>query len=218
MDGIHDLGGKQGYGKIDVDEPEVAFHARYDGVSWTINQTTRAPGLSIDWWRHIRELTPPIDYLTRPYFDQWAMTQLIAMIDTGQIGLDEVLTGKPQRLDQPISSMSIDDVYQSTRRAGHRFDRQIDVPAKYYPGDVITTRSYSVAGHTRLPGYAQGKTGIIHAYHGAHLFPDACAAGEERAEHLYSVKFSSKVLWPEDSEENNVVYIDLWESYFVDSK
>ena len=216
MDGIHDLGGKQGYGNIEVNEPEAAFHTRYDGASWTINQTTRAPGLCIDWWRHIRELTPPVDYLTRPYFDQWAMTQLIAMIDTGEIGLDEVLTGKVQPLDQQAPSMSIDDVYQSTRQADHRFNRQVDFPPGYHPGDTVTTRSYSVSGHTRLPGYAQGKTGTIHAHHGAHLFPDACATGNERAEHLYSVKFDSEELWPEDSENNNSVYIDLWESYFVE--
>ena len=218
MDGIHDLGGKQGYGKIDVNEPEEPFHARYDGVGWTINQTTRAPGMSIDWWRHIRELTPPVDYLTRPYFDQWVMTQVIAMIDTGQLSLDEVLTGEVESLDQPAKTMNIDDVHQATKNSGVRFDRKIDQAAEFSIGDKITTRSYSISGHTRLPAYAQGKTGFIHEHHGAHMFPDACAQGEERAEHLYSVKFKSIELWPEDKEKNNWVYLDLWESYFVNQQ
>jgi len=215
MDGIHDLGGKQGYGKIDVTEPEEPFHARYDGVGWTINQTTRAPGMSIDWWRHIRELTPPVDYLTRPYFDQWVMTQLIAMIDTGQLSLDEVLSGKAKPIDQPMQTMSIEDVHQATKNAGVGFDRQIEKPAKFSIGDQITTRSYSVSHHTRLPGYAEGKSGLIHKHHGAHLFPDACSQGDERAEHLYCVKFKCTELWPKDVEKNNWIYIDLWESYFV---
>ncbi len=216
MDGIHDLGGKQGYGKIDVDEAEQAFHARYEGVGWTINQTTRAPGMSIDWWRHIRELTPPVDYLTRPYFDQWAMTQLIAMIDTGQLNLDEVLSGDITPLHASPPGMSIADVHRATQKAGVRFDRDVEQSPKFSVGDQITTRCYSVSGHTRLPGYAQGKIGIIHERHGAHLFPDACAQGDERAEHLYSVKFNSQTLWPEDKQTNNWIYIDLWESYFVD--
>ena len=215
MDGIHDLGGKRGYGAVDVNEPEEAFHSELDGIGWSINQTTRAPGLSIDWWRHIRELFPADDYLSRPYFDQWSMTQLIALIDNEQLTLDEVLSNKPVKLDNPEPTMSIENVYQSTSKAAVRFDREIDKQAKYYIGDTVTTRDFNIKGHTRLPGYAQGKQGIIQAHHGAHMFPDDCAQGSENAAHLYTVCFDSKELWPDDAVESNKIYIDLWEPYFV---
>ena len=32
MDGIHDLGGRQGFGKVEVDEPEEAFHHAWEGT------------------------------------------------------------------------------------------------------------------------------------------------------------------------------------------
>lgn len=215
MDGIHDLGGKQGFGAIDVDEPEEAFHQPLDGVGWTINQTTRAPGLSIDWWRFIRENTPPVDYLSRPYFDQWAMTQLIALIDNDQISLDEVLTGKIKPVARPAQTMSKTDVFAVTARAAVRFDRASQKKPLYSPGDKIKTRDFSVSGHTRLPAYARGKRGRVIAHHGAHLFPDDCAAGIENVEHLYSVRFSADELWPADVKQNSAVYLDLWEPYFV---
>ena len=215
MDGIHDLGGKQGFGAIDVNEPEEAFHHELDGIGWTINQTTRAPGLCIDWWRFIRENTPPMDYLSRPYFDQWAMTQLIALIDNGQITLDEVLTGKIDKQSEPPEKMSKEQVYQATAKAAVRFDRPSQIRPGYSLGDRITTRNYSASGHTRLPAYAQGKSGQITAHHGAHLFPDDCARGDENVAHLYTVCFSSSELWPADAKQNSVVYLDLWEPYFV---
>ncbi len=215
MDGIHDLGGKQGYGAIDVNEPEEPFHNEFDGIGWTINQTTRAPGLSIDWWRYIRELTPPVDYLTRPYFDQWSMTQLIALIDNGQISLDEIIPGPVSSVEQSAEVMSIDQVHKTTTSAAVRFDRSIDKKAKYVLGDQVTTRNFNVKNHTRLPSYAQGKTGIVTAHHGVHMYPDQCSQGNEIAEHLYTIKFSSKTLWPADNAGNDFVYIDLWEPYFV---
>ena len=75
MDGIHDLGGRHGFGKIDVNEAEVQFHEPYEGrVRSIVHAITQAPDWSIDWFRHCRELIDPTDYLTRPYFDQWAQT------------------------------------------------------------------------------------------------------------------------------------------------
>ena len=78
MDGIHDLGGRQGFGPIDVNEPEAAFHHPWEGRAWAIVRGCRHPDWTIDWWRHVRELIDPVDYLTRPYFDSWAQTQLAA--------------------------------------------------------------------------------------------------------------------------------------------
>ncbi len=215
MDGIHDLGGKQGYGRIDVNEPEESFHSELDGIGWTINQTTRAPNLSIDWWRHIRENIPPIDYLTRPYFDQWAMTQLIALIDNEQLSLDEIIAGPVIPIAEAVKTMSVEQVNHATTKAAVRFDRTVEKKAKYSIDEKVLTRDFSIKGHTRLPAYARGKTGVVKECHGAHLFPDDCAQGIENHEYLYTVRFESKILWPADNKENNAVYLDLWEPYFV---
>jgi nitrile hydratase len=68
-----------------------------------------------------------------------------------------------------------------------------------------------------LPAYAQGRPGCIHAHHGAHVFADGAAAGDEHAEHIYSVVFEAADLWPEAAERRGAprdrVFLDLWESY-----
>ncbi len=217
MDGIHDLGGKQGFGPVAVDSEYHRMDDPIDAFGWTMNQTLRAPGLSIDWWRHIRELTPPVDYLTRPYFDQWVMTQLIAMLDTGVLTLEEVLTHQPIPLAEPVPAMSVADVLAANRAAGKRFDTPIAAAPRWEIGSSVLMRNASFSGHSRLPNYVLGKAGVITAQHGAHWFPDACAHGDERAEHLYTVEFTAAELWPQDAVENNLIYLDLWECYFVDA-
>ena len=49
-----------------------------------------ATSWTIDWFRYCRELTGPVDYLTRPYFDQWLTTLAAQLIDEGYLTLDEV--------------------------------------------------------------------------------------------------------------------------------
>ena len=36
MDGIHDMGGRQGFGPVDVKEPEEVFHEAWEGRVWGI--------------------------------------------------------------------------------------------------------------------------------------------------------------------------------------
>ncbi len=81
MDGIHDLGGKQGYGPIEVDADEVPFHHDWEAREWGISRSARVPGINIDWWRHCRELIMPEDYLARHYFDSWEQTDFATYIN-----------------------------------------------------------------------------------------------------------------------------------------
>ena len=98
MDGIHDLGGRQGYGPIDVGEPPEPFHAPWEArVLGIVRAFTRPANWSIDWFRHVRECIEPADYLTRPYYDQWLQTYAAMMIDSGAATLDELATGKSAR-------------------------------------------------------------------------------------------------------------------------
>ena len=52
--------------------------------------------------------------------------------------------------------------------------------------------------HTRLPGYARGKVGVIERIHGAHVFPDTNAQElGESPQWLYTVAFDAQELWGE---------------------
>ena len=48
------------------------------------------------------------------------------------------------------------------------------------------------------------------------MFPDTHAHGRgEQPQPLYSVRFDARELWGESAEPNQVVHIDLWESYLL---
>jgi nitrile hydratase len=214
MDGIHDLGGKEGYGPIDVDEPEEPFHAPWEGRMWAISRNRGAPGCTIDWWRHVRELIEPADYLTRPYFDQWAQTELAVHIDAGVFSLEEVIAGRSSTEAVPQGpGLDRAGALDADRARAFRFDREIDAAPRFAPGDRIRTSSFGHPHHTRLPEYARGREGTVHAHHGAHIFADDSARGIEHAQHIYSVVFEAEELWPEAEGRRDRIYLDLWESY-----
>ena len=78
----------------------------------------------------------------------------------------------------------------------------------------MVTRNLHPRGHTRLPRYARGRRGVIHAVHGAHVFPDTHAHGKgEQPQTLYSVRFDAREMFGEAAEANQAIYIDLWEPY-----
>ncbi len=221
MDGIHDLGGKQGYGPIEVDDEGAPFHADWEGREWGIAQCARVPGITIDWWRHCRELTMPVDYLGRPYFDSWAQTDFSTYIEAGWMTLEEVDAGKSLNTDidygAPPAAMTLQQVLDEDRAHAFRFDAEIDTPPAFEVGQRVLTAKHGHKGHTRLPQYARGHVGTVHAYHGAHVFPDLSAQGTEIHQHCYNVMFEAAELWPEAAGRKDKVYLDLWESYLEEA-
>ena len=78
----------------------------------------------------------------------------------------------------------------------------------------MRTRRAHVDHHTRLPGYAHGKQGMIESVQGAHVFADSHAQGlGEQPQWLYRVAFSGAELWGTDATAGSSVALDAWESY-----
>ncbi len=213
MDGIHDLGGKQGYGPVDVHEKDEPFHADYEGRMWAISRLCGAPDWTIDWWRNVREHIEPVDYLSRPYFDSWMQTYAAAYICSGIFTPDEIIAGHTHHKGPPATPLSYDEAIETQRKSCLDFSLPSDGPARFNAGDLVQTVEFIDAAHTRLPQYARNKPAVIRAYTGSHLFPDDSARGIERGEHLYSVTFRAQDLWGPRANPKDSVILDLWESY-----
>jgi nitrile hydratase beta subunit len=218
MDGIHDLGGKQGYGPIDVDEVDMPFHHDWEAREWGISRCARAPEITIDWWRHCRELIAPEDYLGRPYFDSWAQTDLSTYIEAGWMTVEDI--GKAGAMadgadDDSPAALTLEQVLQKDRSNAYRFDAEVDAEPLFATGQQVQTASHGNTGHTRLPQYARGRRGTIQACNGAHVFPDLSAKGVEVHQYCYSVMFTADELWAEAEGSRDKVYLDLWESYLT---
>ena len=214
MDGPHDLGGKEGFGPVDADEPERSFHHSWEGRMWGLSRSVGAPGVTIDWWRHVRELIDPVDYLQRPYFDSWAQTDFATFVNAGVISLDEVKTGKSLTPpDGPAKVHSAEKLIEADRASAYSYERKTSADPVFRPGDAVLAKAFTHRHHTRLPAYVRGRPGLIQAHHGAHVYPDESAQGRETAVHLYSVAFAARDLWPEAGERRDRVFLDLWETY-----
>lgn len=209
----HDVGGKHGFGPIDVAEVEVPFHADYEGRMWGISRNGGSPDWNIDWWRHVRENIPADDYYGRSYFDSWMQTYAAAHIDSGTFDVVDLIAGaapepNPRNID-------FADALAENKTKCFKFDAPTDATAKFGIGDAVQTITAGLGTHTRLPEYARGKVGVIHYYRGSHVFPDHSAQGNKHGDHLYTVMFKARELWGDEASGNDVVYLDLWQAYFV---
>ncbi len=215
MDGIHDLGGKQGFGPVDVHENEDPFHAPWEARLYGIVRgLTRAKDWNIDWFRHCRELADPVEYLTRGYYDQWLMAYGAMMVNSGMATVKEVATGHSTTAAAGFPSPMPPGAIMGSLKTVTSFQRKASTEPRFAVGQKVRTVANGHSGHTRLPAYARGRTGVIETYHGFHVFPDANAHGTERAEPLYTVVFDHAELWPESTLAKGFVALDLWESYF----
>jgi len=215
MDSAHDLGGKQGYGPIQVQRDYRAFEFEWEGRMWALAQTVRNQHMTIDWFRHLVECLEPEAYLTMPYFEKWAMAHITGLTMAGEFTTDQFIEGTSRESNKPPSDANLVDVLASARNKSRTFQMASHDKRAFRPGDIIKTMSHGKSGHTRLPAYLRSRTGKIHAHHGAHVFADEGAKGHEVPQHLYTVIFSARELWGPDASEIDTISAELWESYFV---
>ncbi len=215
MDGVHDLGGVEGFGPVEHEGVAWPFKHPWEGRMFGIaGLMTRPASWSIDWFRHTRECIRPDDYITRPYYDQWCQTYDAMLIDSGLATVEEVVNGKAAG---PVTPPEKAPLGPETVRGKALFPFDPLVPGGPAPafavGATVRTKANGHAGHTRLPRYARDKPAVIHAYYGNQILPDASASGREDAEPLYCVMIKAKDIWPESADSTDEIFLDLWESY-----
>lgn len=214
MTRIHDMGGRDGLGAVVMDADEAPFHAAWDARMWGINEAmTGAPGWTLDWWRHVRELIPAEQYMTRPYFDQWLLVYAAMMVDDDWASVGEIARGKAERAAPQVPPPQRAADVEKASRFAKDFRLTVDRKPAFAIGDKVKTIRLGGIAHTRLPGYAMERPGIVHAYRGTHIVPDENALGREIAEPLYTVAFQAADLWPEATGRRDRVFVDLWERY-----
>jgi nitrile hydratase beta subunit len=220
MDGIHDLGGKHGFGVPDVEQQEPTFHERWEAAVFTMLRAARAAGAvrNSDQFRHAIERIEPAAYLAHGYYGRWLggiETLLVEARVIDRTALDarvRACGGDAGALVAARPDPSREPVAYPPQGPGSQ--RDVARTARWSLEARVRTRAYPVPGHTRLPAYARGRIGTIVALHGGWIFPDTNADGlGEQPEHLYTVAFSGAELWGAGSEPDTRVHLDLFESY-----
>ena len=225
MDGVHDVGGMHGFGPVEREQGEPVFHGAWEAAVLAMMRAGGRHGVyNIDEFRHGIERMDPAHYLASSYYEHWLDGITRIFLEKGVVGAEELAARTDffrARPEAPAAAavpgplpprVPHAEWVQSAVREGQGTPR-------FAPGDPVLTRNFHPTGHTRLPRYARGKRGVIHAVHGVHVFPDTNAHGlGESPQPLYSVRFEGRELWGESAEPNQHVHLDLWEAYLLPGK
>ncbi len=218
MNGIHDLGGMDGFGSIEIEEDEPVFHDPWEGWVYSIyfagmgNQV-----FNIDEFRHSIERMAPDEYLASSYYERWLAGIEQLLVEKGALDRDEIdarqtdlAAGEAEFPDEPEG-----DVFGELV-AGFRENFSVERPAQepaFAVGDRVRVRNRHPDGHTRCPRYVRRSEGEVRAVRGTNVVPDSHAHGGDEADPVYNVRFEAAELWGPDQADREAVHLDLWERY-----
>ncbi len=230
MDGIHDLGGKHGFGSIDTREEGPAFTERWHAAVFAMQRWLFISDVAhnADHFRHAIERIDPVSYLDDGYYGRWLGGLETLLAEAGQLDQTE-LTARAVALGAPADARiaarpnPTPDQFPAASAAGQddrprarNSRREASNAPRFAVGQRIRTTATPVRGHTRLPAYARGAVGEIVAHHGAWVYPDTNAHGRgEQPQHLYTVAFGGEALWGGAGDTDIEVRLDLFEPYLA---
>lgn len=216
------MGGWHGFGRVDREAEEPAFHSRWESRVFCITQVLDTKEIwNLDEHRHEIELMNPADYISAGYYGRWlfAMERLLdrkAILRRVEVERriaeaqsdDGALTPlQPEGRGWPLADES------KVRWGAWRHETQ--VTPRFALGQQVRVRNIHPSGHTRVTAYARGKTGCIEKVNAeAWVFPDTRAHYQgENVQSVYCVRLAAQDLWGLQAEPNTWVYIDLSEDH-----
>jgi nitrile hydratase len=200
MDGMHDLGGKQGFGPVRWTQDATAFHEPWEVRANSLYAFAVKSGLfNMDEYRHAIERMEPAHYLTASYYERSLTGFLTLCVEKGVVTREELERRAGGAI--PLASPSAPGRANAPNRE------------RFQVGDRVRVRMDSVPGHMRMPGYIRGKPGVVVGISPPYPFPDAHGHGiESEDEPTYDVRFRTEDLWP-GSSDKALVHVGVFQSY-----
>src|SRR5499427_722603 len=148
MDGVHDLGGKQGFGAVRYTLNAPAFHAQWEVRANSLyGYAVRAGIFNMDEYRYAIERMEPRHYLSASYYERSLTSLATLCVEKGIFSKEEL--ERRARGHFPLSMPSAPGRTNSATRE------------RFKPGDKVRVRTEHIPGHVRAPGYIRGKTGVV---------------------------------------------------------
>lgn len=196
MDGVHDLGGREGFGPVLVEPDEPVFAAPWEGRTFAITgMALGALGVPTAAFRHAIERMDPAHYLASSYYEHWLTACATLAVEAGAI--DAAALGD-MPLSRPVHPAAVPDVRPGTE-------------TRFAVGDAVVVRDRPFSGHTRCPAYVRGRPGTVSRVGPPGPVPELEAHARERVpEPTYTVTFAAGSLWP-GSGADHTVAVDLYD-------
>jgi nitrile hydratase len=200
MDGVHDLGGKQGFGPVRYASSRAAFKAAWEPRANALYSLGVRLGLiNMDEYRHSIERMEPRHYLSASYYERSLTGFATLCVEKGIVSQEEL-----ERLAEgsfPLSLPSAEGRLNAMPRES------------FAVGDRVRVKNEFVSGHVRMPGYIRGKSGVVVGVSPPYPFPDASAHNlQPQDEPTYDVSFRTEDLWPQAADQATV-HVGVFESY-----
>jgi nitrile hydratase beta subunit len=220
VDGIHDVGGMQGFGAVEPTPHEPPFHEPWEGRAHGV-MLASAIAVPTGSLRPYIEQMGHIAYLTSSYYERWLTALEARLVAAGTVSIAELRQRQAAlaagQADVPVRHDPGTAAFvRSLFRPFDIADRDWP-PPHYRAGDPVRVRRMHPTGHTRCPRYVRGAPGTVALMHAAAPLPDRLPGRPGREivpEPYYTVAFSPEDLWGEDAEPGAAtVHVDLWESY-----
>lgn len=91
MNGVHDIGGMDGFGAILRENDEPVFHEPWEGRVFGMFLTGAGlPPTPLDALRHRGEQLDPVTYLGSSYYERWLAGMEAALIEAGTLSRNEI--------------------------------------------------------------------------------------------------------------------------------
>src|SRR6202000_1755003 len=142
MNGVHDMGGMDGFGKVEPEPDEPMFHTYWEGRVLAMVRAMGAAGaFNIDTSRFYREALPPHVYLSSSYYKKWFLGLEDMLVEKGFIARNEVAGGQAQAQAKPLKhgKFTVDHVERIMVRG--KFGRAAKAAAKFKPGDRVRAKN-----------------------------------------------------------------------------
>jgi len=211
MNGIHDMGGMDGFGRVRSEDSE-AFHEDWEKQIYVANRLIPRTSLNVG---RLTESMNPVEYLSWGYFGKWLYSVERKVLSNGWATEEELKNpdGRLARVEgfEVIRAEEVEARFQTPRR-GSRI--QIEVPPRFQVGDRVIVKNEHPRGFTRCPRYFRGRQGQVHRDRGVWPFPDTAALGlGDKPQHCYAVRFAATELWGSRADPKDRVYADLFDDY-----
>jgi nitrile hydratase len=208
VDGVHDMGGMQGFGPVTWPGADAPFHEAWEPRILAMTVITGFERLRCNSGRADREEMPPAAYLSAGYFDRWVYSTERGLVENGTVTTAEV-DAMVERLRAGEEMPRTSDPAQVSKILHDLTDVPTLPPAvdpRFAVGDRVRVLRMRPDGHNRCPRYLRGATGVVERVQCRDRRP---GAGEEA---VYAVAFDAHDLWGPDADRGSVV-ADLWDGY-----
>lgn len=215
MNGVHDMGGMDGFGQVAPEPDEVPFHSDWEARSLALNRVMGSAGeWNIDVGRYWIETLPPAIYLSSSYYRKWFLRLERLCLARGLVSEAELASGRSSGPGRPLKRPPLSGAQAGASLIRGNYDQPPRAAALFEVGQTVRARNIHPRSHTRLPRFARGHLGTIERIQGCHTYPDAMVEkGVEQGEWLYTVVFDGRELWGPDAEVGTAISIEAFEPY-----